>query len=190
MNNNRKAPAFSNNINQTTNSTLLYNAKLKKQTHAAKSEAIARHNAGLDNGVLLAGKRGSQDADFRQQARPGLDEEEAQQAGGDVEGRNDADGKVELVGDDAEKGPQQGADQQPPDGYLLLPRRDGRRRREEGLGDFGAHGVGRRTSSVAGSRSRRRRQDWEERLELMDGRRWRGVEEAWRSTIALLWEKD
>lgn len=79
------------------------------------------------------------------------------------------------MGDDAEKGPQQGADQQPPDGYLLLPRRDCRRRRKEGLRDFGAHGVGRRTSSVAGSRCRRRRRrrDWEERLELLDGRRWR-----------------
>lgn len=60
------------------------------------------------------------------------------------------------MGDDAEKGPQQGADQQPPDGYLLLPRRDCRRRRKEGLRDFGAHGVGRRTSSVAGSRCRRK----------------------------------
>lgn len=99
------------------------------------------------------------------------------------------------MGDDAEKGPQQGADQQPPDGYLLLPRRDCRRRRKEGLRDFGAHGVGRRTSSVAGSRCRRRRRrrrrDWEERLELLDGKRWRvGGEEAWRSTITSLWEKD
>lgn len=149
MNNNRKAPAFLKQHQSNIEILyLIYNPKRKNLARTAKSEAIAGHNAGLDDGVLLAGKGGGQDADFRQQARPGLDEEEAQQAGGDVEGRNDADGEVELVGDDAEKGPQQGADQQPPDGYLLPPRRYRRRSGEEGLGDLGAHGCGRRTPAA------------------------------------------
>lgn len=90
----------------------------------AKCEAIASNDAGLNNGVLLPGEGLNWKPKLGQEASPRLDEEEPEQPSGDVEGRDDPDRQIELVGDDAEEGPQHRAHGQPSDRDLLPPFRD------------------------------------------------------------------
>lgn len=78
----------------------------------------------MDDSILLASERGAQEAQFGDDAGPALDEEETEKASGDVEGGDDADGEVELVGDDAEDGADEGAHDQATQGDLLRPGRD------------------------------------------------------------------
>jgi len=56
-----------------------------------------------------------------QETSPGPDKEEPQQTSSDVEGRDDSNCEVELVGDDTEQGPQHSTHHQPSYCYLLLP---------------------------------------------------------------------
>ena len=62
-----------------------------------------------------------EDPQLRQETGPSLHEEEAEQASGNVEGRDDPNGEVELVRDDAEQAPQHSTHHQTPHRDLLLP---------------------------------------------------------------------
>lgn len=87
----------------------------------AEGEAVAGHDAGLDDGVLLRRERDGPDAELGEQPRPALDEEEPQQPRGHVEGRDHPHRQVQLVRDDTEERPQQGAHRKASHRDLLRP---------------------------------------------------------------------
>lgn len=69
----------------------------------AKCQTIAGDDASLDDGVLLAGEGRYPEAEAGEEAGPRLDEEETEQTSGNIQRRDDPDGEVELVGDDAKE---------------------------------------------------------------------------------------
>lgn len=73
--------------------------------HTAETKSRAGHNAGLDDGVLLAGEGLPEKSGLFQECGPDLDEEEAEQAGGDVQRRYDTRGEIELHHDEAKEHP-------------------------------------------------------------------------------------
>lgn len=97
--------------------------KSLRESVTAKGEAVAGDDASLNNGVLLLGERLNLKSELRHQTGPRFDEEEAEQTSGDVQRRDDTYSEVQLVSDDAEQRPQQGAHGQSADRYLLLPLR-------------------------------------------------------------------
>ena len=62
----------------------------------AESKAITSNDAGLNDGVLLWGEGVGVggEAESGEEGSPRLEEEEAEQAGGDVEGRDDPNGDI------------------------------------------------------------------------------------------------
>jgi hypothetical protein len=92
-------------------------------TRTAVRHAGAGDDACLDDGVLLAGEGRVRDAE---QARPRLEEEEPEQAGGDVERGDDPGREHQVHHDAAERRAQQQARRHSASRHLFRPRRDGR----------------------------------------------------------------
>ena len=87
----------------------------------AESNAGGGNDAGLNNSVLLPGKRLPEHTRLLQELGPCLDEEEAQKPGGDVEGRDNSGGQVQLHDDEGEENPKHKAHHKGPQSQLPLP---------------------------------------------------------------------
>jgi hypothetical protein len=92
--------------------------------HTAERDARAGDDAGLDDGVLLAGEGpDAGEPGLGEELGPGGEEEEAEETRRDVERGDDPRGEVQLHDDDAEHGAQERAHRQRPRRHLLPPPR-------------------------------------------------------------------
>lgn len=87
----------------------------------AESNAGGGNDAGLNNRILLPGKGLPEQTRLLKELGPCLYEEKAQQPGGDVEGRYNPGGQVQLHDYEGEENPQHKAHHKGPQSQLLLP---------------------------------------------------------------------
>uniref|UniRef100_A0A803QN79 Uncharacterized protein n=1 Tax=Cannabis sativa TaxID=3483 RepID=A0A803QN79_CANSA len=64
-----------------------------------KSDSRGGNNASLDNSIFLASEGLFQETEFLKESGVGLNDDETQQSGGDVERGNDSGGEVEFTDD-------------------------------------------------------------------------------------------
>nr|GMD01254.1 uncharacterized protein LOC21412289 [Ipomoea batatas] len=85
------------------------------------NKAIASNNTGLNDGILLSGKRLNRKSELREKGGPALDKEEAEQTSGNIEGGDDPNREIELMSDYTEESAKHRAHHQTPNSNLLLP---------------------------------------------------------------------
>ena len=92
-----------------------------RKRHTAKSNARGSDDASLNDGVLLPGKGLFEETRLVEEFGPNLEEEETQKSGGDVEGRDDTGGEVELHHYEGEENAQNEAHHESPHRQLVPP---------------------------------------------------------------------